>query len=273
MPKATYLSAEGKRSDVELASDIFDVQVNVPVMHEVVRAQLASARAGTHATKARGDVRGGGRKPWRQKGTGRARQGSRRSPQWVGGGIVHGPVPRDHSIRVNKKTKALALRSALTDRAREGRVVVVDLPSFDEPDTKKAVSLLSDWAVEGTRILIVFGRGHDEEARLNVIKSFRNLPQVLMVSYPTTYTVLAATTVIFTKQALDELSTSRATSVDAAVPPTTSAASAGTTEGDVGGDSGDISGPTDSISTEARRRGVAGGTAAAPDDATDGEGQ
>lgn len=208
MPSAPYLSAEGKRSELELSPELFDAQVNVPVMHEVVRAQLAGARSGTHATKNRGDVRGGGRKPWRQKGTGRARQGSRRSPQWVGGGIAHGPTPRDHSMRINKKVRALALRSALTDRAREGKVVVVDLPRFEEPDTKQGLSLLGEWGAEGNRILLIFGRDEAaSESLTNVVKSFRNLPEVLMVSYPTAYSVLNADTVIFTKVALEELST------------------------------------------------------------------
>lgn len=204
MATARSFDAEGKAAEVDLDNTLFDVQVNVPVMHEVIRAQLAAARAGTHSTKTRGEVRGGGRKPWRQKGTGRARHGSIREPQWVGGGVAHGPKPRDHTFRVNRKTRALALRSALTDRAREGRVIVVDIPAFEDPDTKKAVELLEQWGVEG-KILIVASRA-EEESLVNAWKSFRNLPEVLTVSFPTAYTVLAADTIVFTKAALSELS-------------------------------------------------------------------
>src|SRR5947209_9315002 len=120
----------------ELPADLFAAPVNTAVMHEVVRAGAAARRAGTHSTKTRGEVSGGGRKPWRQKGTGRARQGSIRSPQWSGGGIAHGPTPRDHSIKVNKKMKKVALRSALSDAAQTGKLGVVDGLVFDGPRTK-----------------------------------------------------------------------------------------------------------------------------------------
>lgn len=203
--KAGFFSADGKRSEVDLSSDIFEVQINVPILHEAVKGQLAAARAGTHSTKTRGEVRGGGAKPWRQKGTGRARHGSIREPQWVGGGVAHGPKPRDYSMRINKKAKAQALRSALSDRASEGKVLVVDLPAFEEPETKKAVQLLSTWGAEGKTLLIV-GKEQEEEL-IEVWKSFRNLPEVLMVTYPTAYTVLAADTVIFTQPALEALTT------------------------------------------------------------------
>lgn len=204
MPSALAFDGAGKKSgEVTLAPEIFDVQVNVPVMHEVVRAQLAAARAGTHSTKTRGEVRGGGRKPWRQKGTGRARHGSIREPQWVGGGVAHGPKPRDYSIRVNRKIRQLALRSALTDRAREGKVIVVDVPEFEEPKTKRAVELLERWGADGKTLLIA--SRSEEESMANAWKSFRNLPDVLAVTYPTPYTVLAAKTVVFTKAALSEL--------------------------------------------------------------------
>ena len=143
MAKVDVLKAGGKKAgSVELPEEIFGVQVNVPVMHRVVRAQLAAARAGTHSTKTRAEVRGGGKKPWRQKGTGRARQGSIRAPQWRGGGVVFGPTPRDHSMRVNKKEKVLALRSALTDRHAGGNLVVLDGLDFDTPRTARAVELL-----------------------------------------------------------------------------------------------------------------------------------
>ena len=205
MPSAPYIDAEGKKaSEVELAAEIFDVQVNVPVMHEVVRAQLAAARSGTHSTKTRAEVRGGGRKPWRQKGTGRARHGSIREPSWVGGGVAHGPKPKSYEMRVNKKTRALALRSALTDRVREGKLVVTDLPAFDTPETKRAKTLLSQWGADGKTLIVVDATQEDHQ--LNAWKSFRNLPEVLIVTYPTAYTVLAADTVVFTKSALDRLS-------------------------------------------------------------------
>ena len=145
MAKVDVLNAGGKKAgSVELPEEIFGVQVNVPVMHRVVRAQLAAARAGTHSTKTRAEVRGGGKKPWRQKGTGRARQGSIRAPQWRGGGVVFGPTPRDHSLRVNKKEKVLALRSALTDRHAGGNLVVLDGLDFDTPKTARAVELLEE---------------------------------------------------------------------------------------------------------------------------------
>jgi large subunit ribosomal protein L4 len=216
MPSARYVALSGKAEDLDLAPEIFDVQVNVPVMHEVVRAQLAAARAGTHSTKTRGEVAGGGAKPWRQKGLGRARHGSIREPQWRGGGISHGPQPRDHSIRVNKKTRALALRSALTDRAREGKVLVVDFPEFEEPKTKRAVELLEDWGAEG-RVLLVTGVEVDFEQP--VVLSFRNLPDVEVVAYPTAYTVLAADVVVFSKSALDFLVGGGSRESVGAIPP------------------------------------------------------
>lgn len=203
MAKATMIAADGKKTEMDLTDGIFGVQVNVPVMHEVVRAELAAGRAGTHSTKTRAEVRGGGAKPWRQKGTGRARHGSIREPQWVGGGVAHGPKPKDHSIRINKKVRALALRSALTDRVREGKLLVIEPPAFDTPETKKAVELLGKWEASG-RVLLVLGRKEAQE-RMTLVKSFRNLPEVLTVTYPTTYTVLAADTVVMTTTALDEL--------------------------------------------------------------------
>lgn len=200
--KAQYINADGVSADIDLSPLIFDVAVNVPILHGVIRAQLAAARAGTHSTKTRAEVRGGGRKPWRQKGTGRARHGSIREPQWVGGGVAHGPKPRDYGMRINRKEKGLALRSALTDRAREGKVVVIDLPAFDEPETKRAVQLLKDWGAEGKVLLVT---GPEREEASNVYKSFRNLPEVLMATYPTPYTVLAADIVVLTQQALSLL--------------------------------------------------------------------
>lgn len=201
--KAAYIDSDGKRSEIDLASKLFEAEINVPVMHEVVRAQLGAARSGSHSTKTRAEVRGGGRKPWRQKGLGRARHGSIREPQWVGGGVAHGPKPRDFSFRVNKKVKAKALRSALSDRARDGNVLVVDLPAFEEPETKRAIELLDRWDVEGKVLLVVDPT--EESDQLNAWKSFRNLPEVQIATYPTTYSVLVSDRLVFTRSALDRL--------------------------------------------------------------------
>src|SRR3954471_1494304 len=145
MSTIDVLSPTGEKSGtIELPAEIFDVQTNVPLIHQVVVAQLAAARQGTHSTKRRGEVRGGGKKAYRQKGTGRARQGSTRAPQFVGGGVVHGPKPRDYSQRTPKKMIAAALRGALSDRARNGRIhVVTGLLDGDVPSTKSAIGILS----------------------------------------------------------------------------------------------------------------------------------
>jgi large subunit ribosomal protein L4 len=190
----------GKSGSVELPDEVFGVQINVPVMHRVVRAQLAAARAGTHSTKTRAEVRGGGKKPWRQKGTGRARQGSIRAPQWTGGGVAFGPTPRDHSLRVNKKEKVLALRSALTDRRAGDNLVVLDALDFDEPKTRRAVELIEALDLAGRRLLFVVD-GLEEAA----IKSLRNLQTVHIVTFDqlNTYDVLASDVVVFTRESLD----------------------------------------------------------------------
>jgi large subunit ribosomal protein L4 len=201
MAKVDVLNAGGKKAgSVDLPDEVFGVQVNVPVMHRVVRAQLAAGRAGTHSTKTRSEVRGGGAKPWRPKGTGRARQGSRRAPQWTGGGVVFGPTPRDHSLRVNKKEKVLALRSALTDRRAGGNLVVVDGLDFDAPKTARAVELLDTLGLAGRKLLFVVD-GLEEAA----IKSFRNLPTVHLITFDqlNTYDVLASDVVVFTRDSLD----------------------------------------------------------------------
>ena len=201
MAKVDVINAGGKKAgSVDLPDEVFGVQVNVPVMHRVVRAQLAAARAGTHSTKTRSEVRGGGAKPWRQKGTGRARQGSRRAPQWTGGGVVFGPTPRDHSLRVNKKEKVLALRSALTDRHAGGNLVVVDGLDFDTPKTARAVELLDTLGLADRKLLFVVD-GLEEAA----IKSFRNLPAVHLITFDqlNTYDVLASDVVVFTSDSLD----------------------------------------------------------------------
>jgi large subunit ribosomal protein L4 len=185
---------------IDLDEDTFGIEPNVPVMHQVVNAQLAARRAGTHSTKTRAEVRGGGTKPWKQKGTGRARAGSIRSPIWVGGGVAHGPRPRDYSERTNKKMIKLALRSALSDRMAGDRVRVVESWNFDAPSTKQAKSVLSALGVEG-RALVVLGR-EDVAAQ----KSFRNLPEVHMIAADqlNTYDVLVSDYVVFARHTLPD---------------------------------------------------------------------
>ena len=186
---------------VELPEEIFAAKVNVPLIHQVVVAQQAAARQGTHATKTRGDVRGGGRKPYRQKGTGRARQGSLRAPQYAGGGTVHGPQPRSYAQKTPKKMKAAALRGALSDRLSHGRVQVVSgFVAGDVPKTKDAVAVLATAVGEaGRRVLVVAHR--DDELTW---KSLRNVASVHVLTEDqlNTYDVLASDHVVFTEQAL-----------------------------------------------------------------------
>jgi large subunit ribosomal protein L4 len=192
-----------KAAKRELAASIFDVDVNVPLMHQVVVAGLASVRSGTHKVKTRGEVAGGGRKPWRQKGTGRARQGSIRAPQWTGGGVAHGPVVRSHDQRINKKMKRGALRSALTDALRSSKLVVVQDLSFEEPKTRQAVAILDALELEG-RILVILREPTETGA---VEKSFRNI-EAVRVAYSGglgVYDVLLADRVLLTTGALDVL--------------------------------------------------------------------
>ncbi|MGC9666614.1 50S ribosomal protein L4 [Planosporangium sp. 12N6] len=202
MTTVDVIGVDGNASGtVELPASIFDAQANVPLMHQVVVAQLAAARQGTHKTKTRGEVSGGGKKPYKQKGTGRARQGSIRAPQFAGGGVVHGPVPRDYSQRTPKKMKAAALRGALSDRARDGRVAVVStFVEGDTPKTKDALKVLNSVA-EARRVLVVLGRA-DEVNWL----SLRNEARVhlLAADQLNTYDVLVADQVVFTTDALDE---------------------------------------------------------------------
>jgi large subunit ribosomal protein L4 len=200
MAKLQILDQAGKKvGEHQLDPAVFDVEVNLPVMHQAVVAGLAARRRGTHSTKTRAEVAGGGRKPWRQKGTGRARHGSIRSPLWVGGGVAHGPKPRDYAMRVNKKMKRLALRSALTDRARDDRIRILEGLSFDEPSTKDAVEVLESLEVDGL-VLVVLAERND-----TVEKSFRNLRHV-KVAFPgslSTYDVLYADWVLFTRDAVE----------------------------------------------------------------------
>jgi large subunit ribosomal protein L4 len=190
----------GEAGTVELPAELFDVQTNVPLIHQVVVAQLAAARQGTHSTKTRGEVRGGGAKPYRQKGTGRARQGSTRAPQFAGGGTVHGPQPRSYAQRTPKKMKAAALRGALSDRARHGRIHVLSaVVEGDAPSTKTAWNALSA-LTERPNLLVVIDRA-DEVA----MRSLRNLAavHVLFVDQLNTYDVLCADDVVFTQAALE----------------------------------------------------------------------
>jgi large subunit ribosomal protein L4 len=186
-------------SMVELPAEVFDVQANIALIHQVVVAQLAAARQGTHSTKTRGEVAGGGRKPYRQKGTGRARQGSNRAPQFAGGGIVHGPQPRTYDQRTPKKMKAAALRGALSDRARNDRVhIVSSIVSGDTPSTRTAAQTLAA-IVESQHILVVAER--DDELTW---KSLRNVPSVHLLEpgQLNTYDVLISDDVVFTEAAL-----------------------------------------------------------------------
>ena len=188
----------GSKADAELPAEIFDVQTNVPLIHQVVVAQQAAARQGTHSTKTRGEVRGGGIKPWRQKGTGRARQGSRRAPQWAGGGVVHGPQPHGYAQRTPKKMVAAALRGALSDRARDGRVHVVDSFGTDVPSTKTALKALE--SVNGRRVLVVLHRS-EEAAWL----SLRNVASIHVLAYDqlNAYDVVVADDVVFSAAAFE----------------------------------------------------------------------
>lgn len=188
------------RGSVDLPAELFDVEPNIALMHQVVTAQLAAARQGTHATKTRAMVSGGGKKPYRQKGTGRARQGSTRAPQFKGGGTVHGPQPRDYSQRTPKKMIAAALRGALSDRARNQRIhAVTELVSGQTPSTKSAKSFLGT-LTDRRRVLVVIGRSDEVGA-----KSVRNLPGVHILSADqlNTYDVLKADDVVFSVEALN----------------------------------------------------------------------
>jgi large subunit ribosomal protein L4 len=207
MASLTMKTAAGADAGtVELPDDIFGIEPNVAVMHQVVTAQLAAKRAGTHSTKTRAEVRGGGAKPWRQKGTGRARQGSIRAPQWRGGGVAHGPKPRDYSQRTPKKMVRLALRSALSDRASEQKIIVVDDWAIDAPKTKDALKVLGALGLrtkgerEG-RLLVVLFREDD-----HAWKSMRNLGERVQIVLPeelNTYDVLLNDWLVFSQSSLE----------------------------------------------------------------------
>ncbi len=205
--QATVIDGAGKSTGNEaLPEELFGGEVNVPLMHQVVTAQLAEARSGTASTKTRSEVRGGGQKPWRQKGTGRARHGSTRSPIWVGGGTVFGPKPRDYSVKVNKKMRAAALRSALADKANEGRIFVID--GFTDTKTKAAAAALKGAEIEG-RVLVVLDP--DDEASVTVDRAFRNLSNAAFTLYRSlgTYDVVVADAVVFSRSAFDKFTSTR----------------------------------------------------------------
>ena len=195
-----------KAGSVDLPDEMFAITPNRSVLHQVVTAQLAAARSGTHSTKSRAQVKGGGAKPWRQKGTGRARHGSIRSPQWRGGGIAHGPVPRDHSQRTPKKMVKLALHSALSDRAAEQHVMVVDEWGIDEPSTKRAIEILDELGLRNAgerdpRVLLVLDR-----REVATWKSFRNLGSRVRIVLPeelNAYDVLVSDWLVFSQATLD----------------------------------------------------------------------
>ena len=200
-------AAGAEKGSVDLDESWFGIEPNVPVMHQVVTAQLAARRSGTQSTKTRAEVRGGGAKPWKQKGTGRARQGSIRAPQWKGGGVALGPKPRSYAQRTPKKMIRLALRSALSDRAAEGKVIVLDDWGFEAPSTRSAAALLGAIGVEG-RIVVVVG-AQDAVA----VKSFRNLPEVHLLEPGelNAYDILVSDYVVFTRDNLPSSSDEAAT--------------------------------------------------------------
>jgi large subunit ribosomal protein L4 len=220
MSTAQITSPSGTATgSVELPAAVFDAQSNIPLMHQVVVAQLAAARQGTHKAKTRGEVSGGGKKPYRQKGTGRARQGSTRAPQFAGGGTVHGPVPRSYVQRTPKKMKAAALRGALSDRARGGAVHVLSgLVEGDKPSTKTALGALNAVVADVRKVLVVVAR-EDETGW----KSLRNVAHVHVIAPDqlNTYDVLNSDEVVFTKGALDEFLSFSGLVAESAAPVST----------------------------------------------------
>jgi large subunit ribosomal protein L4 len=190
-----------KVGSVELPDAVFGIEPHTFAVHQVVRSQMAARRSGTHNTKTRSDVRGGGRKPWRQKGTGRARQGTIRAPQWRGGGVVFGPHPRSYGFKVPNKVVKLAMRSVLSAKTAEGVLHVIDGFGFDEPSTKRAAEALSKIGIEGRVTVVV---ANDD---INALLSLRNLPQVRVItaSEANTYDLVDNTAVLFTQPALNWL--------------------------------------------------------------------
>ena len=205
--KAKVINAgDGTTRERVLPDELFGGEINIPLMHQVVTAQLAAARSGTASTKTRSEVRGGGKKPWRQKGTGRARHGSSRSPIWVGGGAVFGPKPRDHSVRVPKKMRKAALRSALASKALDGCIWV--LYDWSETSTKLAASTLGQQGIEGRTLLVL---DPEDEASAAVDRAFRNLRHAAftLVGSLSAYDVLVADAIVFTKEAFEKYTSTK----------------------------------------------------------------
>jgi large subunit ribosomal protein L4 len=202
MPKATHVDAQGTPAgQIELPASIFGIRAHRPLLHQALIGELANARAGTHATKTRGQVRGGGRKPWRQKGTGRARAGSRRSPIWSGGGITFGPTPRDHGQRMSRMERGLALRAALSAQARAGKVVIVDTPAGDQVKTRLVASLLRAAGITGTAIVVA---ADAERALARAAANIRGA-RVMSARRLSVRHLLVPGTLVITKPALAEL--------------------------------------------------------------------
>ncbi len=202
MPKINVLNMKGESvEELDLNADIFDVEINEHAVYTVVKNLLANKRQGTQSTLTRAEVRGGGRKPWRQKGTGRARQGSIRSPQWKGGGVVFAPKPRDYSYTTPKKIKRLALKSVLTSKVKENELIVVDSINFDAPKTKEMVKMLEAIKADKKALIVI------KRPELNVIKSAANLPTVCTTNANTlnVYDILKYNSLILTKEALEEI--------------------------------------------------------------------
>ena len=202
MPKVNVYNMLGELvEEMELNEAVFGVEVNEHVVYEVVKNQLANKRQGTQSTKTRAEVRGGGRKPWRQKGTGRARQGSTRSPQWKGGGVVFAPKPRDYSYSVPKKVKRLAMKSALTDKLQNNEIIVVDQLKFDAPKTKEMKNLLANIKADKKALIVM------DSKDVNVIKSAGNIPNVAttLVNTLNVYDILKYNSFIITKEAVKKV--------------------------------------------------------------------
>ena len=198
---AIYDIANKKVGDLELNESIFGVEINEALLHQAVVMQLASQRLGTHATKTRGLVRGGGRKPWKQKGTGRARSGSTRSPIWVGGGTVFGPAPRSYAFRMPRKQRRLAIMCALSDKVQSGDFVVLDSIDFAAPKTKEMVKMLNDFSVDSKALIITAGEAE------NVEKSSRNIPGVKAINTNglNVYDILNHNKLFITKEAITRI--------------------------------------------------------------------
>ncbi|GAB3557526.1 large subunit ribosomal protein L4 [Actinopolyspora lacussalsi] len=228
--KLDVRTPEGKTDgQVDLPAELFDAQANVPLMHQVVTAQLAAARQGTHSVKTRAEVSGGSKKPYRQKGTGNARQGSIRAPQFVGGGTVHGPTPRDYSQRTPKKMKAAALRGALSDRARSEQLHVINqVTTGDKPSTKEAKAALRN-VTDARRVLVVLNRTEE-----NAWLSLRNLPHVHIIDpgQLNTYDVLVNDDVVFSKEAFERFVAERSPGRSAKTAVTSDATSSQAEEAD-----------------------------------------